>query len=515
MSVHEARAAIVRKETSALELVSSFLSKIERDNTRYNAFLSVDEAGARVAAAAVDRAVAAGDAPPLAGLVLGVKDVICIQNGPVTCGSRILEGFTSLFDATVIRRLKDAGAVVVGKTNCDQFAMGSSNESSYFGPVRNPLNRDLVPGGSSGGSAAAVAAGFCSAALGSDTGGSIRQPAAFCGVVGLKPTYGRVSRYGLVAYASSFDTIGPLTTSVHDAALILNVIAGQDPSDATSAPVPVPDYTANLDAGVRGLRIGLPSEYFAEGLEEGIRAVIMDQVARLERAGASIVPVKLPTTAYGIATYYILTMAEASSNLARFDGVRYGYRADMRDIRRRADQERKALDAAIAGAERAGDPAEVAALRSRRDEQRSLLQELYTRTRSEGFGEEVKRRIMLGTYVLSSGYYDAYYAKAQQVRTLIRRDFDAAFEQVDALLTPATPTLPFPLGSKTDDPLAMYLQDVYTVTANLAGIPGLVVPLAGHPSGLPVGLQLLGRHFEESTLLRVGQAVSHSSTDFH
>ncbi|MEZ4703321.1 MAG: amidase family protein [Rhodothermales bacterium] len=507
MEIHEAHAAVVRKETSATELVSSFLSKIDRENARINAFISVDADCARADAAAVDRALASGASLPLAGLVLGVKDVLCLKDGPVTCGSHILEGFSSLFDATAVQRLKEAGAVVIGKTNCDQFAMGSSNETSYFGPVRNPLDPDLVPGGSSGGSAAAVAADLCVAALGTDTGGSIRQPAAFCGVVGLKPTYGRVSRYGLVAYASSFDTIGPLTRSVRDAALLLQTMAGQDANDATSAPLPVPSYLDNLDGGVAGLRVGLPGEYFADGLDAGIRAVVDEQVARLEAAGASIVPVSLPNTAYGIATYYILTTAEASSNLARYDGVRYGYRADLREIRRRSDQERKELDAAIATAERAGDPDTVASLRTKRDEQRSLLQELYVQTRSEGFGDEVKRRIMLGTYVLSSGYYDAYYARAQRVRTLIRRDFEAAFEQADVLITPATPTLPFALGSKSDDPLAMYLQDVYTVTANLAGIPGLVVPVGGHPAGLPVGLQLLGRHFDEATLLRVGQTV--------
>jgi aspartyl-tRNA(Asn)/glutamyl-tRNA(Gln) amidotransferase subunit A len=482
MDVREAHAAVLKKETSTVELVSSFLSKIEREDAPYRAFLSVDAERALSDAAAVDRAVAAGTPPPLAGLVLGVKDVLCVAGGPVTCGSRILEGFTSLIESTAVARLKGAGAVVVGKTNCDQFAMGSSTESSYFGPTRNPLDPTRVPGGSSGGSAAAVAAGFCNAALGSDTGGSIRQPAAFCGVVGLKPTYGRVSRFGLVAYASSFDTVGPLTRTVGDAARLLGVMAGRDEQDSTSAPVPVPDFEAELDAGVRGLRIGLPEEYFAEGLDDGIRAVVEAQVRRLEAEGASVRRVSLPYTRAGIATYYVLVTAEASSNLARFDGVRYGYRAELKELRRQA----------------AGNRPEAPA---------SFLQELYVRSRSEGFGPEVKRRILLGTYVLSSGYYDAYYAKAQKVRTLIRRDFDAAFEEVDVLLTPATPTLPFALGSKADDPLAMYLSDVYTVTANLAGIPGLVVPAGGHPSGLPVGVQILGGAFDEATVLRVGQAL--------
>ncbi len=508
MTFHDARAALEKKETSAFELVSSFLAAIDRDNARYNIFVSVDAERALAEARAVDEALGQGAALPLAGLVMAVKDVICLKDGPVTCGSRILEGFSSLYDATVVERLRAAGAVVVGKTNCDQFAMGSSNETSYYGPVRNPLDPERVPGGSSGGSAAAVAAGLCHAALGSDTGGSIRQPAAFCGVVGLKPTYGRVSRYGLVAYASSFDTIGPFSHSVRDAAEVLTAIAGNDPRDATSAPLPADNYLASLDDGVAGMRIGLPDEYFADGLDDGIRARIEEVVRALEKAGASVRPVSLPHTRFGIATYYILTTAEASSNLARYDGVRYGYRADMKGVRAALEDERRALDVAFAAAERDNDQAALAGLRERRDAQRSMLQELYIQSRSEGFGDEVKRRIMLGTYVLSSGYYDAYYARAQRVRTLIRRDFDAAFGEVDVLVTPATPTPPFPLGSKTDDPLAMYLSDVYTVTANLAGIPGLVVPVGTDVAGLPIGLQLLAPHFEEARLLRAGQAVA-------
>ncbi len=470
----DARRALDDDETSCEALVSSFLSAIEAHNDRLHAFLDVDDEGALRHARYLDDQRTRGHDRPLAGLILAVKDVICIKGRRVTCASRILSTFESLYDATAIERLREAGAIFIGKTNCDQFAMGSSNENSYFGPVRNPRGEAYVPGGSSGGSAAAVAAGLCHAALGTDTGGSIRQPAAFCGVVGLKPTYGRVSRYGLVAYASSLDCIGPFGHNVEDVARILGVIAGRDPSDATSAPVDVPGYTQALTGSVRGVRIGLPAEYFAEGLDDDIRRMLRRQVDRLEAAGAEIREVSMPHTEYGIAAYYVLATAEASSNLARYDGVRYGYRADL------------APEA---------------------DADESLLQQLYVDSRTEGFGEEVKRRIMLGTYVLSAGYYDAYYGKAQRVRSLIRSDFDRAFETVDVLLTPATPTPPFPLGSKLDDPLEMYLSDIYTVTANLAGVPGLVVPLGTHPGGLPVGMQLLGRHFDEALLLQVGDVA--------
>ncbi|ARA93369.1 aspartyl/glutamyl-tRNA amidotransferase subunit A [Rhodothermaceae bacterium RA] len=480
----DARRALDADETSCEALVSSFLETIDADNDRYNIFLQVDREGALNHARYLDSQRKRGHDRPLAGLVLGVKDVICIKDREVSCASRMLHGFESLYDATVIAKLRDAGAIFIGKTNCDEFAMGSSNENSYFGAVRNPLNPDYVPGGSSGGSAAAVAAGMCHAALGSDTGGSIRQPAAFCGVVGLKPTYGRVSRYGLVAYASSFDCIGPFAHSVEDVAWLMEVLAGQDPADATSAPVPVPAYREVLGGSLHGLRIGLPREYFGEGLDADIRRVLEEVVGKLEAQGAEIKELSMPHTDYGIATYYVLTTAEASSNLSRYDGVRYGYRADLDEIR-----------------------AAIAEARARGEAEQSVLRELYVESRTDGFGEEVKRRIMLGTYVLSSGYYEAYYAKAQRVRTLIRSDFDRAFEEVDVLLTPATPTPPFPLGSKTDNPLEMYLSDIYTVTANLAGVPGLVVPVGEHPSGFPVGLQLLGRHFDEALLLQVGDAV--------
>ncbi len=502
-----ARKALDKGETSCEALVSSFLERIERDNGRLNIFISVDAEGALRRARELDAERARGHLRPLTGMVMAIKDVICIEGQRVTCGSRILENFESLYSATAVQRLHEAGAIFIGKTNCDEFAMGSSNENSHFGPTRNPRNPEYVPGGSSGGSAAAVAAEMCHTSLGSDTGGSIRQPAAFCGVVGLKPTYGRVSRYGLVAYASSFDCMGPFAHTVEDAAAVLEVIAGRDKWDSTSAPVPVPNYREALSASVAGLRVGLPQQYFAEGLDPQIRAMIEDQVALLKDAGAHIEEVSLPHTDYGIATYYILATAEASSNLARYDGVRFGYRADLKEVRRSLEVERLALQDAIAAAQADGDDTSLLQLQDKLNAQDSSLGRLYAQTRTEGFGEEVKRRIMLGTYVLSSGYYDAYYAKAQRVRTLIRRDFDHAFEKVDVILTPATPTPPFKLGAKIDDPLEMYLGDIYTATANLAGIPGLVVPIGDHPNGLPVGMQLLARHFDEEVLFRTGNAV--------
>ena len=464
------RRAILRGETSCVAEASSFLAAIEAKNPHLNAFTWVNTEGALSRARQLDAALAAGQDLPLAGLVLAVKDVLCIKDWKVTCASRMLSQFTSLYDATAIDRLRAAGAVFIGKTNCDEFAMGSSNENSCFGPVHNPRRPGYAPGGSSGGSAAAVAAGLCHAALGSDTGGSVRQPAAFCGVVGLKPTYGRVSRHGLVAFASSFDCVGPLANSVEDVALILEIMAGIDARDATSAPVPVPRYVDALTGSVRGLRIGIPTDYYAEGLDPAIHRMIDALLERLRSAGARVSSVAMPHTEYGIATYYILATAEASSNLARYDGVRYGYRmppgAAQEDVRR-----------------------------------------MYSMARTGGFGQEVKRRIMLGTYVLSSGYYDAYYGKAQRVRSLIRQDFDRAFEQVDLLLTPVTPFPGFKLGSMSEDPLQMYLSDIYTVTANLAGAPGLVVPIGAHPGGLPVGLQLLARPFDEARLLCAGDAV--------
>ena len=501
----KARRALDAGETSCEALVSSFLERIDERDDELNAFTTVDRDGALNHARYLDSQRERGNPRPLAGLVLAVKDNICIRGYPVTCGSKMLEDFSSLYDATVIDRLRDAGAIFIGKTNCDEFAMGSSNETSHFGPVRNPHHTDYVPGGS----AAAVAAGLCHAALGSDTGGSVRQPAAFCGTVGLKPTYGRVSRSGLVAFASSLDVIGPLARNIEDAATLLNVIAGEDNRDATSAPVDVPDYTEALGDGVEGLRLGLPEEYFAEGLDDDIRRMVKDQVDRLEDAGATVEEVSLPHTEYGVATYYLIATAEASSNLARYDGIRYGHRADLQETKQALQERRAELKEELASARAQGDEARTDTLEAQLDDEQSTLDALYTRSRTEGFGEEVKRRIMLGTYALSAGYYDDYYEKAQRVRTLIRHDFERAFEDVDALITPTTPTPPFRLGEKTDDPLEMYLNDIYTVTANLAGLPGLTVPIGEHPDtpGLPVGLQLLGSHFDEALLLRIGDAI--------
>jgi len=397
---------------------------------------------------------------------VAIKDVMVTRGVRSTAGSKILGNYIPPYDCTAVARMEAAGAIVLGKLNCDEFAMGSSNENSAFHPVRNPRDTSRVPGGSSGGSAAAVAAGMAVVALGSDTGGSIRQPASFCGVVGLMPTYGRVSRYGLIAFASSLDHIGPLARTVKDAATVLRTIAGRDPMDSTSADVPVPDYVAELEKPIRGLKIGVAKEYFGEGLDNEVRNAVEAAIEKLRSLGCEIVPVSLPHTEYAIPTYYIVATAEASSNLARFDGVRYGYRA--RNAR--------------------------------------ALSDMYRRSRDEGFGAEVKRRIMLGTYALSAGYYDAYYLKAQKVRTLLTRDFDQAFKKVDAIVTPTSPTAAFKLGEKVDDPLAMYLADIYTVTADLAGIPGISIPCGETHEKLPIGLQILGRHFDEATILRVAHA---------
>lgn len=458
-----ARAALASGNGSVRSTVDGLLSEIDRRRS-LNAFLSVFTDDVTRGADAADAAFASGSARPLEGMVVAVKDALCMEGKVTTCGSKILEHHEALYDATVISRLRDAGAIFIGKTNLDEFAMGSSGENSAYGPTRHPLDETRVPGGSSSGSCVSVAADLAMTALGTDTGGSIRQPAGFCGVVGLKPTYGRVSRYGLVAYASSFDQIGPFSHSVRDAALMLKVMAGHDPKDSTSSTEPVPDYTAALSGDVRGLKIGLPKEYFPAALNGEIRSVLQMQIDRLKAAGAEIVDVSLPHSEYTISTYYILATAEASSNLARYDGARYGYRTEgVKD-----------------------------------------LQQMYVKSRSEGFGSEVKRRIMLGTYVLSSGYYDAYYRKAQQVRRLIQNDFLNAFQSVDCLLTPIAPTTAFRLGENLDDPLQMYLNDIYTVSANLAGIPGLCVPAGKDAQGLPIGVQLLGKHFGEATILRVG-----------
>ena len=452
---------------TAVSVADRFLRRIDELNPALNAFLTVTRESALADAEASDARIARGEPfRPLEGVPVAVKDNMVTEGVRTTCGSRILGDYLPPYTATAVARLRDAGAVVLGKTNLDEFAMGSSNENSAFGPVRNPWDEARVPGGSSGGSAVAVAAGLAVAALGSDTGGSIRQPASLCGVVGLKPTYGRVSRYGLVAFGSSLDQIGPFANSVADAARVLGVIAGHDALDSTSSEAPVPDYADGLDAGVAGLRVGVPAEFFGEGLSAGTRERVEAAVEALRAGGAEVVDVSLPHMKYSTAVYYIVATAEASSNLARFDGVRYGFRA----------------------------------------EQAEALRDMYMRTRDLGFGAEVKRRIMLGTYVLSSGYYDAYYDKALRVRTLIERDFAAAFEQCDVIATPASPTVAFELGAKTDDPLEMYLSDIYTITANLAGVPGVSVP-CGLSDGLPVGLQLLARHFGEAAMLRAARAV--------
>jgi aspartyl-tRNA(Asn)/glutamyl-tRNA(Gln) amidotransferase subunit A len=465
------KAAVSRGETTAREIALSALDAAEALNPTLNTFLEIDREGALGRAEALDAEGQAGEgaetgARALRGVPIALKDNICVAGMRATCGSRILENYEPQYDATVTQRLREAGAVVVGKTNCDEFAMGSSNENSAFGLVRNPWDTERVPGGSSGGSAVAVASRVVPVALGSETGGSVRQPAALCGIVGLKPTYGRVSRYGLVAFGSSLDQVSVFGLTVRDAAATLRVIAGRDERDATTADVPVPDYAADLGGDLRGARVGVPRELFGEGLDPEVRARVEAAVEAYRDLGAEVLDVALPHARYSIAVYYIIATAEASSNLARYDGVRYGHRA-----------------------EGAGE-----------------LREMYRRTREEGFGAEVKRRIMLGTYVLSSGYYDAYYRKAQQVRTLIRRDFLAAFERCDAVLTPTTPTPAFRLGEKTDDPLSMYLSDVYTCMANLAGVPGVSVPCGLSSAGLPIGFQLMGRHWGEGDILRLAHA---------
>jgi aspartyl-tRNA(Asn)/glutamyl-tRNA(Gln) amidotransferase subunit A len=467
LTIEEARSAIQQGKTSAVALAESFYRTIQTRDSEIGAYLTLSKERALQQARRMDQLAAEGKPlPPLGGVPVGIKDVLNTRGVRTTAGSKILENFIPVYDSTAVARLEQAGAVLLGKMNCDEFAMGSSNENSAFRPVRNPRDPSRVPGGSSGGSAAAVAAGMAVVTLGSDTGGSIRQPASFCGVVGFMPTYGRVSRYGLIAFASSLDHVGPLAKTVKDAAIVLRAIAGRDPMDSTSADVPVPDYVAELEKPVLGLKIGVAEEYFGEGLDSEVRQAVEAAIQQLAKLGCEIVPVSLPHTPYAIPTYYIVATAEASSNLARFDGVRYGYRA--RDAR--------------------------------------VLSEMYRRTRDEGFGAEVKRRIMLGTYALSAGYYDAYYLKAQKVRTLLTRDFDEAFRKVDAIVTPTSPTAAFKLGEKTDDPLAMYLADIYTVTADLAGIPGISVPCGETSDKLPIGLQLLGRHFEEATILRIAHA---------
>ncbi len=472
-TVAELATGLRAKEFSSVELTKLYLDRIEAAQKALNAFITVTREAALAAAAEADRALAAGHAGPLTGVPIAHKDIFCTHGVLTTCGSRMLENFVAPYDATVVKRLKAAGTVMLGKTNMDEFAMGSSNETSYFGPVRNPWNPDLVPGGSSGGSATAVAARIAPVATATDTGGSIRQPAALCGVTGLKPTYGRVSRYGMIAFASSLDQGGVLSISAEDAALLLAAMAGFDPKDSTSVDRPVPDYTATLDEPLKGLRIGLLKEFFEKGLDPQMEKPIREALAQYEKLGAQLQDVSLPSLPLSVPTYYVVAPAECSSNLARYDGVRFGHRCE-----------------------------------NPRD-----LMDLYCRSRGEGFGAEVKRRIMTGTYVLSAGYYDAYYLKAQKVRQLINRDFMRAFGEVDVLMGPTTPTPAFAIGAKISDPITMYLNDIYTIGANLAGLPAISIP-CGFVQSLPVGLQIVGPHFGEAKVLNVAHAYQRE-TDWH
>jgi aspartyl-tRNA(Asn)/glutamyl-tRNA(Gln) amidotransferase subunit A len=477
LTISQLAGRLGRREVSAREILAACLEQIQRVDGRIHAFISYDAADAIAQAEAADKLLAAGIThreKPLLGIPVGIKDVLAVRNQPLNCGSKILGGFISPYSATVVEKLQQAGAIVFGRLNMDEFAMGSSTENSAFGPTRNPWDTARIPGGSSGGSAAAVAADECIASLGSDTGGSIRQPAALCGCVGLKPTYGRVSRFGLVAFASSLDQIGPFTKEVRDAALVLRAISGQDSRDSTSVPQPVPDYAGALNGQIKGVKLGLAKEYMVGGLDPEVSAAVQNAVKQFEKLGAEIVEISLPHTDFAVATYYIVATAEASSNLARFDGVRYGLRVEGRDV----------ID-------------------------------MYCKSRGAGFGAEVKRRVILGASVLSSGYHDAYYLRAQKVRTLIRRDFLEAFQKVDAIITPTSPTAAFKLGEKADDPLQMYLSDIFTISCNLAGICGISVPggFTANPK-LPIGLQLLGKPFGEEALLQLAHAYE-QSTPWH
>src|ERR1700732_1347251 len=472
LTIDAARSAVQERKTTATSLTEAFYSKIEKDDRNIGAYLILSKERAFAKAADIDTLAARGEKlPPLGGVPIGIKGVMVTRDVRTTAGSKILGNYVPPYDCTAVARMEAAGAIVLGKLNCDEFAMGSSNENSAWHPVHNPRDLSRVPGGSSGGSAAAVAADMAVATIGSDTGGPVRQPASFCGVVGLKPTYGRVSRYGLIAFASSLDHIGPLAKTVKDTATVLRAIAGRDSLDATAADLHVPDYVAGLEKPVRGLKLGVAKEYFGDGLDDEVRHAVESAIDKLKSLGCEIIPVSLPYTPYAIPAYYLIATAEASANLARFDGVRYSYRA--RGVK--------------------------------------TLSEMYRRSRDEGFGAEVKRRIMLGTYALSAGYYDAYYLKAQKVRTLLTRDFDEAFRKVDAIVTPTSPTAAFRLGEKSNDPLAMYLADIYTVTASLAGIPGISVPCGTTQEKLPIGLQILGKHFDEATILRVAHAYEQAA----
>jgi len=456
-----------KKEVKVSEVISSLLEKINSEEQNLHSYLYINEK-AIDEAKIVDEKIARGEKlRDLEGIPIAIKDNICTKNIPTTCASKILQNFVPPYDATVIKRLKEEGAIIIGKTNMDEFAFGSSTENSAFGPTKNPFDKTRVPGGSSGGSAAATSANLCFASLGSDTGGSIRQPASFCGVVGLKPTYGRVSRYGLIAFASSLDQIGPITKDVSDCAILIKVISGKDNMDSTSIDIPIADYTSFLKDDIKGIKIGIPEEYFVEGIDGEIREKVENILKNLEEEGVKIEKISLPHTEYGIAVYYIIATAEASSNLARFDGVKYGYRSTNY----------------------------------------TDLIDMYEKTRGEGFGEEVKRRIILGTYVLSAGYYDAYYLRGQKVRTLIKKDFEDAFKKVDLILTPTTPELPFKIGEKKDEPLKMYLSDVFTVNVNLSGLPGMSIPAGFSSNGLPIGVQIIGPYFKEEKIIQLSYSI--------
>lgn len=472
-SLAELSTALHSKAISSVELTELFLKRIEQLDGTYNSFITVTPELALQQARAADARLADGSAGPLTGIPLAHKDLFCTRGVRTSCASKMLDNFIAPYESTVTQRLLDAGTVSLGKTNMDEFAMGSSSESSFYGPVRNPWNPELIPGGSSGGSAAAVAARLCAAATGTDTGGSIRQPAGFTGLTGLKPTYGRVSRWGMIAYASSLDQAGPMAHSAEDCALLLQAMAGFDDKDSTSVNQPVPDFSAELNQPLKGLRVGLPKEYFGEGLDSSIADTLGAAVKQLQSLGAEIRDISLPNAELAIPAYYVIASAEASSNLSRFDGVRFGYRCD--------------------------NPAD--------------LNDLYLRSREEGFGDEVKRRIMVGTYALSAGYYDAYYLQAQKIRRLIKNDFMAAYEQVDVILSPTSPTQAFAIGARIDDPVSLYLTDIYTITANLAGVPGIALP-AGMANDLPVGMQLLGPYFSEPRLLNIAHQYQ-QATDWH
>jgi aspartyl-tRNA(Asn)/glutamyl-tRNA(Gln) amidotransferase subunit A len=473
LTIRELKERLKKREISAKELTLEFFKRIEQVDKDIRSFITITKDDALKQAEDADKKITAGEDLLLLGIPLAIKDLICTRGVRTTCGSKILSSYIPPYDASVIKKLRESGAILLGKLNMDEFAMGSSTETSHFGVTRNPWNLEAIPGGSSGGSAAAVAADECAGSLGSDTGGSIRQPAAMCGIAGLKPTYGRVSRFGLVAFASSLDQIGTMTKDVADTALLMNVISGRDPLDSTSADVPVPDFTKSLQNNIKGLKVGIPKEYFVEGMDGEVEKSVRDAVELFKNLGAEIKEISLPHTDYAVSAYYVIAPAEASSNLARYDGVKYGYRTNN---------------------------------------SKNLLG-MYKKTREEGFGQEVKRRIMLGTYALSSGYYDAYYLKAQKVRTLIKRDFDEAFKICDVLVTPTAPTPAFKIGEKFDNPIQMYLSDIFTISINLAGVPAMSIP-CGFSKGLPIGLQIIGKHFDEETIIRAAYTFE-QNTDYH